>query len=143
MSKALRGSCLCGACKFTAIPETEEAGACHCGMCRKWSGGVFLAVDCGNSVVFNPGSPIGRYRGSDWGERVFCKECGASLMWQTQDGQHQSVSMQAFDDQTAFRLTSEIFVDRKPAGYAFDGNTKKMTEAEVFALYAPQPEEQR
>ncbi|MEO0931730.1 MAG: GFA family protein, partial [Pseudomonadota bacterium] len=91
----LSGTCMCGASTFTATPTPGGlgAGACHCGMCRKWSGGMYLSVDCGSSVTFAEGAPVGSYKGSAWGERLFCKECGSSLLWQTQDGQNQHVSI--------------------------------------------------
>ena len=38
------GSCLCGAVTFTATELPDETGACHCQMCRKHSGGVFLGM---------------------------------------------------------------------------------------------------
>lgn len=43
------------------------------------------------------------------------------------------------DDADGILLTSEIFVDRKPDGYAFAADTRKMTEAEVVAMFT-QPE---
>ena len=134
---ALRGKCLCGACTLTATPTSNDAGVCHCGQCNKWTGGMFINVYCGNSVVFDEGSPVGSYKGSEWGERIFCKKCGSSLVWQTQDGAHQSVSIQAFDDPAQFALTSQIFIDRKPRCYALANETEDMTEAEVMAKYAP------
>ncbi|WP_298429457.1 GFA family protein [uncultured Jannaschia sp.] len=137
MADTLSGRCLCGACAFTARPDGPAGtGACHCGMCRKWSGGIFMSVDCGDSVAFEDGAPLGRFRGSDWGERVFCTACGASLLWQLQDGTHQHVSIQCFEDPGQFEIGVEVFIDKKPGNYALAGDRKTMTEAEVFALYA-------
>lgn len=133
----LHGQCLCGACRFTAKETGQGGGICHCGMCRRWTGGIFLSVDCGESVNFEDNAPLGRYRGSPWGERVFCQECGTSLMWQLQEGTHQHVSIQAFDDPEQFDLKTELFIDRKPASYALSGTRKSLTEAEVSALFAP------
>ena len=134
--QTLKGACVCGACSFTATPVSTSVAACHCGMCRKWSGGMYFAVDCGTSVAFADGAPLGSYKGSEWGDRVFCKGCGSSLMWQMQDGTFQHVSMQAFDDPSQFVLDHEIFIDRKPDNYALANETKKTTEAEVFAMFA-------
>lgn len=97
---------------------------------------MFINVYCGDTVVFDAGAPIGSYKGSEWGERIFCQTCGSSLVWQSQDGVHQSVSIQAFDDPSQFAITSQIFIDRKPGCYALANETKDMTEAEVFAKYA-------
>ena len=134
----LSGKCLCGACSFTAVQTDLGGGICHCGMCRKWSGGMLLSVGCGASTVFEDGALLGSYKGSGWAERVFCKECGSSLMWQTQDGQHQNVSIQAFEDPSQFKLEKQIFIDRKPSNYDLANETAMMTEAEVFAMFAPQ-----
>jgi len=41
----MSGGCLCGAVRFTATPENRNVGACHCGMCRRWSAGPFLVLD--------------------------------------------------------------------------------------------------
>ena len=135
----LQGSCLCGACTFTATPTVGGlgAGACHCGMCRKWSGGMYMSVDCGSSVAFVDESALGSYKASDWGERLFCTKCGSSLLWQTQDSQNQHVSIQAFDDPGQFDIGMQVFIDKKPANYALANDTKTMTEAEVFAHYMP------
>jgi hypothetical protein len=137
MGGAQSGSCLCGACRFTAVPE-HGAHVCHCGNCRKWSGGVFLSVHCGTSVVFNDDAPLVRYQSSAWAERVFCGRCGSSLVWQTLDGSSQIVSIQAFEDPGAFALESQIYIDHKPRNYAFANRTEMMTEAEVIAKYATQ-----
>ncbi|WP_108815845.1 GFA family protein [Loktanella sp. Alg231-35] len=133
----LKGACLCGASTFTATPTSSDAGVCHCGQCNKWSGGMFVNVYCGNSVVFDAGAPLGSYKGSAWGERIFCKACGSSLVWQMQDGTHQSVAVHAFEDPSQFTLATQIFTDRKPGCYALANQTEDMTEAEVFAKYAP------
>ena len=42
----------------------------------------------------------------------------------------------AFDDPSPFRLVEEIFIDKKPAGYALSGNHPRLTEAETFAKFA-------
>lgn len=136
----LQGKCLCGACAFTATPTSLDAGVCHCGQCNSWTGGMFINVYCGDTVAFAEGAPLGSYKGSAWGERIFCTICGSSLAWQTQDGAHQSVSIQAFDDPSQFTLTTQIFTDRKPGCYALANETEMMTEAEVMAKYAPDDE---
>jgi len=56
------------------------------------------------------------------------------------DGSMFSLSAGTLDDFSNLELTSETFIDTKPAGYAFSGKTKKMTEAEVIAAFAPSEE---
>ena len=41
-----------------------------------------------------------------------------------------------FDDVDDFELTSEIFIDRKPDGYAIAGDHSRLTEADTIARYS-------
>ena len=140
MTDRLSGKCLCGAVKLSAIPLELKVNACHCSMCRHWSGGVFMAVRCGESVKLSGNGSVGIFQSSEWGERVFCKQCGSSLMWRSRDNKHQNVSMQVFDNPQAFELTNQYFIDKKPDNYSFANDTNKMTEAEVMAMFAPSPD---
>ena len=139
MSDRLSGKCLCGKVSITAIPLEMKVGACHCSMCRHWSGGVFMAVGCGESVELNGSDSVGVFQSSEWGERVFCKECGSSLMWRSRDNKHQNVSMQVFDNPQMFEFADQYFIDIKPGNYSFADKTNNMTEAEVMAMFAPSP----
>lgn len=102
---ARSGGCLCGAVRLQATLRSEEVGACHCRMCRKWSGGVFLAVEC-ESVILGDSASVGVYRSSDYGERVFCRNCGSSLLWRMQDGSAHALALQALDDLSGIALVS-------------------------------------
>ena len=138
MSKT--GSCLCGAVKYTVTSDITEAGACHCGMCRKWSGGINIAVEAKpDQVTFEGADNITTYASSEWGERCFCSTCGSSLYFRiTMPGPHHGTyffGMGTIDDPSGVTVTQEIFTDKKPAGYAFAGELEGMTEAEFMAMY--------
>ncbi|QDG77287.1 GFA family protein [Labrenzia sp. PHM005] len=135
MSERLSGRCLCGKVRFSAVPEKDDMGVCHCEMCRKWTGGTYMAVDCGSSVEFDGSESLGIYKSSGYGERLFCKECGSSLAWRLQDGTHTSFSAQAFDEPSRFKFKTEIFTDEQPDNYAFANETTRMTGPEVIALF--------
>ncbi len=79
MSERLSGSCLCGKVRFTAVPNADEMGVCHCAMCRKWTGGTYMAVACGTSVEFDGRGAPGRFQSFGPGEAGFFKEWGAEL----------------------------------------------------------------
>ncbi len=133
----LNGKCMCGAVSVTATPAKPELGACHCGMCRAWSSAAFVGF------VVQPGyaslGPVKTYRSSDWAERTFCSECGTSLWYRvTAPGDHHGethMSAGLFENAGGAALTHEVFIDRKPEGYAFAGKTHQMTEAEIFAMF--------
>ncbi|MCB1452923.1 MAG: GFA family protein [Rhizobiaceae bacterium] len=140
MAEALNCRCMCGAVTFSAAPERMTMGVCHCSMCRRWSGGAYMAVGCGESVEFADGAPVTTFDSSAWAERLFCAKCGSTLVWQIKGGKHQSVSAQAFEDPSVFEFRSQIFFDEKPSNFDFANETRNMTGAEVMAIYAPKSE---
>jgi hypothetical protein len=121
---------------FTAEHVEAEHHACHCGMCRRWSGGAFFAAQA-TGVMFAGREQLGRYASSEWAERGFCKQCGTTLFYFLKPTQTYMMSVGAFDDPGPFRLVREIFIDRKPEGYAFAGDHERWTEAETFARLTP------
>lgn len=136
------GSCLCGAVTFRIEDAPAECGACHCGMCRKWSGGVYLGLHVpAGGATFAGEERITVYKSSDWAERGFCSTCGSSLFYRvTAPGPHRGdmhFGLGTLDDPGGISLAEEIFIDEKPEGYAFEGHRKTMTAAEVFAMFAP------
>jgi hypothetical protein len=135
--KPLSGGCLCGAVRFTASPQNCEVGACHCGMCRKWTAGPFLVLDCADTLHFDDDANLGVYRSSEWAERGFCKRCGTPLFYRLIGKGMHFVSAEAFDDRNGYVFTSQIFIDEKPSYYEFANRTHNMTGAEVFAAFAP------
>ncbi|MCY6380454.1 GFA family protein [Hoeflea prorocentri] len=137
----LSARCLCGSVRFSAAPVKAETGVCHCGMCQRWAAGPFFAVDCGDSVVIESGDDLERYGSSEWGERGFCRKCGASLFWNMKGHGAYQVSLAAFETRPDVRFTSEIFIDEKPHCYDFANDTEKLTGEQVFALFAAGQEE--
>src|SRR5262245_1391663 len=134
--KTLSGGCLCGAVRFAAAPRGHKFGACHCGMCRHWSAGPFLALEVGATLKIDDDAHLGVYRSSDWAERCFCNKCGTVLFYRLVGKDFSAVSVEAFDDRADFTFASQIFVDEKPAYYGFANKTKMQTGAEVFAEFA-------
>jgi hypothetical protein len=134
MTEARGGGCLCGAVRFTAVPEKPEMSVCHCEMCRRWTSGVFMGVGVGKSLALEGEPALGVYASSPHGERVFCPTCGSSLFWRMRDGSHTEVAAQAFDDPSDLELTKEVFIDSKPPTYGFANETRKLTGAELMAM---------
>ena len=130
------GGCLCGAVRFQAEDVKAQHHACHCDMCRHWAGGPFMAVSVG-TARFTGEENLRRYASSEWAERGFCGRCGSSLFYHLKDKDTYMLAAGAFDDMPDLRLVGEVFIDRKPDGYAFAGNLPGMTGAEVFAKFAP------
>ncbi len=136
----MKGSCLCGAVRISATVAATNAGACHCGMCRKWAGGPLLVADCGSAVRFEGSGSISVYDSSDWAERGFCSKCGSHLFYRLKKEGRYEVPVGLFDDGAQWIFDTQIFVDEKPPYYSFANQTRNLTGAEVFALFAPPPE---
>ena len=128
------GRCLCGAVRFTAMLPDRTFGACHCDICRRWTAGPFLAVECTGLAVADE-AQLGVFRSSEWAERGFCKACGTPLFYRLLQGDFAAVSLEALDDRADFAFTGQVFIDEKPAYYDFANATKTMTGAEVFAAF--------
>jgi len=131
----ISGQCLCGAVKFEAQEADDEFHVCHCGICRRWGSGPFMAVRA-NGVEFSGTEHLDRYRSSEWAERGFCKKCGSNLFYFLIPGNEYFVSVGALQDPPALTLGSELFIDHKPAGYELAGSHRKLTEAEFFAEWS-------
>ncbi|MGH1467814.1 MAG: GFA family protein [Bdellovibrionales bacterium] len=135
-SKSATGTCLCGGVKIHAPEMKTNLGVCHCSMCRKWSAGPFLAVDCGTDVKIEGGNLIKVFDSSDWAERAFCKDCGTNLFYRLKQNKQHIVSSELFNE-ADLNFDHQIFVDEKPKYYEFSNKTHNMTGAEVFAAHAP------
>ena len=128
------GQCLCGSVRMTAETVEAEIGACHCQMCQRWSGGIFLTATA-RGVKFEGMENISRYRSSKWAERGFCRKCGSLLFYRLLDTDEYEICVGIFDDQSDFALSGEIFIDRKPGAYALSGDHPRLTEAQTLEKY--------
>lgn len=130
-TKTMTGGCLCGAVTFTAKCAGLEHGICHCGQCRKWSGGPSMGVHV-ESVSFDNEAAVTAYDSSDWAQRGFCKTCGTHLYYRFKADNSFVIWVGAFDEKDSFKLSREIYIDSKPDGYNFAGDHPRMTEQEFL-----------
>ena len=134
--KESSGKCVCGAVSFTAASVSAEVGACHCGTCRRWSGGPFMGVNCGSDVAFEGEGDIKVLDSSDWADRGFCGKCGTHLFYRIKRNNTHVMPVGLFGDGEGFAFTHEVFIDEKPGFYEFGGERKRMTGEECFAKFA-------
>lgn len=132
------GRCLCGGVSYVAKGLEPKTVACHCSMCRRWSGGPYFAISP-KEVTWKGEALIGIYPSSQWAERGFCSKCGSSLFYRvTAPGPHQGSLHLAYgtlDDQSGFELAMEYFIDLKPESYQLAGERTQLTGAEVMAIF--------
>ncbi|MEZ8055320.1 GFA family protein [Vibrio sp. 10N.222.54.F12] len=130
-----KGKCLCGSVELEVEYASNELGACHCSMCRNWSGGPMLAIDCADSVKISGESNVVRYKSSDWAERGFCGKCGTHLFYFLVPNNQYHLPVGLLMSGDDYKLTHQIFIDEKPEYYEFKNETQNMTGAEVFAHF--------
>ena len=135
------GACLCGKVTFEASLK-PGIGACHCGMCSKWSAGPFMSAHAVGPVKLTGEENIATYPSSQWAERGFCKACGSNLYYRLlprpglPDGEY-ILSAGLVSDQSKFKFDHEVFIDHAPGWYQFSDEEKRdrMTEADLLAKY--------
>jgi len=128
------GSCLCGSVTLRAKIQQRVYGACHCGICRKWGGGPMFAVECAQAPAIDGPEHVRAYASSEWAERGFCTNCGTHLFYRLRDGGLYALPVGLLEDGD-WRFAHQVFIDEKPAHYAFANKTHDLTGAEVFAQF--------
>lgn len=115
----LTGRCACGEVSFTAkAPKTY--GVCHCSMCRRWCGGVWMGVRTIDPPVIEGAVKV--WQSSRLADRGICQTCGSAIWHRPGNTDKLVLGQGLFDDQSGWQLNRQIFVDEKPDHYGF-GNT--------------------
>lgn len=137
-TRTIQGQCLCGAVSVKAEASESSIGACHCRQCRQWTSSPLQTVDCGTAVQFSGEENIGIYNSSDWAERGFCQRCGSALFYRLKENGQLMMAAGLFEDLDGFVFDHEVFIDEKPAFYAFANQTQQLTAQEVFDYFQSQ-----
>ncbi len=132
----MHGKCLCGTVSVKAKVAEPEVATCHCNMCRKWTGGVMFVLDCNNQVAFTGEDSISIFNSSEWAERGFCSKCGTPLFYRLKETKQHFIPSALFDNETPLHFSHQLFIEEKPAFYAFANKTHNMTGAELFAQFS-------
>jgi hypothetical protein len=109
----LTGGCLCGAVRYRIDGEARGLTACHCSMCRRWTGHGFASVTVARGALTVEGE-VGWYESTP-GEvrRGFCPVCGSSLFWDRIGAPETDVLAGTLDLPTGLRLQHHIYVADK------------------------------
>ncbi|WP_300033291.1 GFA family protein [uncultured Roseobacter sp.] len=131
MTDRLEGQCLCGAVRITVEGfHDPRPGACHCRMCQRWSGGLFLCFEAAAEGVTVTGE-VAQYTSSAFSERAFCPRCGSHLWMRNTDGDADSYELMPglFDAVLSAPLRSEVYVDQAMASVQLSGDHPTATRA--------------
>ena len=78
----LEGGCLCGAVRYAVSGPPLRSGLCHCGICRRATGGLALAWAIWPRERYRDnGGPAVGWASTASGAREFCPTCGASVRY--------------------------------------------------------------
>ncbi|WIY25187.1 GFA family protein [Parasedimentitalea psychrophila] len=108
----IKGSCLCGDIQFETAAEPQGASMCHCGQCRKQSGGIWSSAYVADNDLIITG-PVSWYAASDLAKRGSCPRCGSYLFWKAHDEDTTSFALGAVDGATGLKINKHIFVASK------------------------------
>ena len=111
------GGCLCGRLRYKITGPIDSVGHCHCGMCRRSSGGIIVTWITlpAERFTFVSGRPA-VYRSSEHGKRSFCGDCGAQItFWSRRAPAEIDVTLATLDDAAEYPADRHVFVkDRLP-----------------------------
>ena len=136
----VQGQCLCGQVAFSLAVQDRHVHACHCQMCRRQSGGPSLSVEyVADSLVYSKQDSVHVYASSEWGQRVICANCGTFLFWQSKDMSYVCANVFALEvDLAEFEMNMEVYIEQKPALYAFANTTEQLTGEQLMAMFKPE-----
>ena len=109
------GSCLCTAVTFEVNGPLRSVVNCHCTQCRKWTGHFVAATAVWKQdlTIHDPQSELTWFRSSDSAQRGFCKHCGSSLFWQSDDADTTTILAGTLDGATGLDTEAQIYVNDK------------------------------
>lgn len=120
------GGCLCGSVRYEADAIQQAFRACHCTLCRKWSGHFWAAFHV-RDEDFRLLSDAGLtwFASSDHASRGFCAKCGSSLFFRLTDAEGIEVAAGSADSTDGARLVGHTHVAFKGDYYDLnDGLTQ-------------------
>ncbi|CTQ48666.1 GFA family protein [Jannaschia donghaensis] len=123
-----RGSCLCGAIRFTVDGPMRPVIACHCVQCRKVTGNFVAATSAPRGAVAITGD-VTWFASSDIARRGFCGTCGSQMFWDG-PGANLSIMAGALDGPTGLSLKGHIYCADKPDWYQIADGTPQAAKAD-------------
>ncbi len=86
--QTLTGGCLCGSVRYEVTAEPEEFYHCHCSICRKLQGAVYLtyaSIPRSGFKLVSGHDALSKFSSSATLHRRFCRNCGAHVLADADD----------------------------------------------------------
>jgi hypothetical protein len=110
----MTGGCQCGAVRYALYSLPTSADICHCRMCQKAVGNLFMAV-AGvpmDQLAWTRGAPA-TFRSSSAAERGFCRECGTPLTFRYLARDEINVTLGSLDEPARARPTRQYGIESR------------------------------
>ena len=119
---AMTGGCQCGRVRYTARIEGDEAYLCHCGMCRRATGGVSIAFRNMAKADVSWTTEPDYYASSPIARRGFCSACGTPLTFDYPDSADMDLTVGSFDDPSRFKPVHHFAIETALTGWLDTGH---------------------
>ena len=115
----LTGGCQCGAVRYALYAPPTSADICHCRMCQKAMGNLFMATASvpREDFAWTAGAPAA-WQSSAVAERGFCAACGTPLSFRYLAGERISVTTGSLDQPARARPTAQIGIESRVPWFA-------------------------
>ena len=120
------GGCLCEAVRYSVNGELRDVVNCHCKQCQRTHGNyaAYTAINKEN-LILTEERGLKWYQSSGHARRGFCKECGASLFWESLNKGHICIAAGTLDKPTDLTSVRHIFVADAGDYYHLDDELEK------------------
>lgn len=115
----LKGSCLCGEVAYTVAGPVESASHCFCTMCQKQHGagaGTYANIARADLRIERGADNITEFASSEQGRRAFCRRCGSTLFWRSEETPDRiAVTLGTLDTPFTDPVGIELHTDTRPS----------------------------
>ena len=116
MTKAIRGSCLCGNIAFQISGALPKIYQCHCSLCRKVSGSASNAAMLVVTEAFQwieGEQEIASYATASGFKSDFCHRCGSPVPNLTRDQKKYWIPAGLLDQSDSLNLAAHVYVNSR------------------------------
>lgn len=126
----LKGSCCCGAIRFSLTTQPTMMGTCHCSRCRKVGATTFVFVKRESFTLESGAEHISTYAPEEGYKynRTFCKVCGTALGEINSINDAFPVAANCFDSELTTTNLFHEFVSEKPRWYSICDTAQQFAE---------------
>jgi hypothetical protein len=103
VAEEVTGGCQCKRVRYAVGIDSDDAYLCHCGMCRRATGGVSIAfTNVRKADLRWTAAEPDYYASSPIARRGFCAACGTPLTFEYPGGDNIDLTIGSFDDPSIF-----------------------------------------